>query len=37
MNLNFRDFAIFLDYDMVDILSRVFKEEESMHFTRSML
>ena len=25
MNLNFRDFAIFLDYDMVGILSRVFK------------
>ena len=41
MNLNFRDFAIFLDYDMVGMLSRVFQEEGSIpgviQTTRSML
>ena len=26
MNLNFRDFAIFLDFDIVGMLSRVFRK-----------
>ena len=41
MNLNSRDFAIFLDYDMVGMLSRLFEGEGSVpgviKTSRSML